>query len=265
MPLVPRFQKTIFALADRFRFDMLQNAIGLPLKDNTFSFLDRTDTDGMDDWTFRQVTPHRTDGQHGFIFTATLTNLQRNRPVLRFPDEDEQPWSPELEDLLLINNPNFPIYIPYFDQVSGQTGQARRPSVMKQDSYRGPETYLSPVLVEIFISDRPWPKSAHPTPQGTPVNWSFGASHGDYGSCLHDDITIPAQSLQYEVLLKDGTSGIVVGSGALSEQEFPATNMKRRQPFVRMNKVQQFQALWMKRRETVFPLKLSELSTLTSS
>ena len=55
-----------------------------------------------------------------------------------------------------------------------------------------------------------------------------------------------------------------MGSGALSEQIFPATNFTSRQPFVRMNHVEQYQTLWLKRRETVFPKDESELSTLTT-
>ena len=110
---------------------------------------------------------------HGFIYTADLTNLQRNRPVLRFYDEDNQPWPAVLDDVKFITDPNFPIYIPFFNTLTGETGQARRPAIYTQDSYRAPETILSPVLVEIFISDRPWPKSRHPGLQPTPVNLEF--------------------------------------------------------------------------------------------
>lgn len=264
-PLASRYVRTFFARADRFTQADLDAMVPGTTTLGDCGFIDRMNAAGCDNWTYRMVSPHRTDGMHGFVFTKPLTTLERNRPAIPgWWDEDMQPWDAELRDVDFIDDPNFAITVPYFDPDTGETGQMRRPRINVQDSFRDAESFLSPVYHELFISDKPFPAECNPYPQPTPVGSHSAVLNFDYPRCLHKEVIVPAQSLVYDVLIDGATSGIKVGSGALSDQIFPATNFTKRMPHVRLVEVKQLGVLWAKHRETVFPKDLSKLSTLAS-
>lgn len=232
MGLVSNYLKIVFAKASAFTIAQLPIPGVTTLKDTKVQF-ESSNTDGCLDWVFAKVAPHRTDGMHAFTYVKPLTTAERYTPVLTRDTTEEVSWDAVLYDLQFFQDEAFPLSASTFNPTTGKFGQAKRPRVYTQSIYLDATTCSSDVKVLVYISDKPFSKQwvTRPQPQPTRVNWNFGSSQGDFGRCLHDDVEVPQQILDYETLFSGSGSAGSTSSGTLGAQMFYATNFKQRFPY----------------------------------
>lgn len=236
MGLVGNYLKIVFARASAFTIAQLPIPGVTTLKDTKVTF-ESSNTDGCLDWVFAKVVPHRTDGMHAFTYVKPLTTAERYTPVLTRDTTDKESWDAVLYENNFFEDTAFPLSASTFNESTGKFGQAKRNRIYTQSIYLDAITCVSDIKILVYISDKPFAKQwvTRPQPQPTRPNWNFGASQGDFGRCLHDDIEVPQQIISYETLFSGSGSSNVISGGALGAQLFYATNFKQRYPFEEIN------------------------------
>lgn len=266
MALVAKYSKTLFVPADRFDISLL-GKVCIPgvtkLRDCTF--LDAANTEGCEDWVCQQVKPYRSGGIHEFLFVPVVSTTDARKWVLETWDTEPYPWPAELLDFRFIPD-------PYFSQSgtsakditgTGTLGRVFKPRIYTQRAYRDAVSCATLVRYRFYISNKPFPKWDFITPQLQPTEISCNFGTDVRLLCLHDDLTIPAQSMVYQALY--GSVLGTQGSGEVPEQFFPRTTFKKRAPFdvVSQNPQADATGFFIKIKKTFYPPppgKITELA-----
>jgi hypothetical protein len=225
--------------------------------------VDAMNAEGALDYVLSMIEPYRSGGMHEFTFVPNITTAQARISKLTTYDCEPWPWPAELRGLQFIPDPNFPLTAVSLASNQTVAGRVQRPRLYLQRSYLDAETIETQAQIDFYISTVPFSRDSflHPQPIPTEIFWSFGASEGRL-LCLHDDVTIPAQSTAYQSLY--GTTFGTQGNGELPAQYFPRTVMRRRAPFVvdSLLPLSETFGLFVKVRKTRFPPPVGKLTVV---
>ena len=175
-------------------------------------------------------------------------------PVQSIPSVGNHYWHPVLKALTIIPDDNSPR--TYRSAGSTNSTLISGPSFYVREVYVPGATEGTRFVVDTFCSQNPFKISQKPTPQPASVSYDVPGKSGGFPECLHGGIEIPDLSTSSSKLIlgdngAPGTSSSA--SSGIEGQIFPATNFKRRAPYV-LKDDQQFQSgVYVRTRVRVFP------------
>lgn len=246
-PLLPYYMKTIFVRADKFNFADIP-APGTTLQ-NTRLVSQAPNCDGCMDWTFAYTEPHRTDGWHAFYFVNPIANPKI--PVLTLTEKDDHYWHAVLKSLTFIEDNGFPVGVTAVNQQGSAAIFAGRRMLPRYD-LQTPSTEGTHFVIKLYFSNTPHLIGRSPSPQPQSVHAHFATAQFSEPECLHDDIEIEDQNTVLTVY--DATTKSVSASGgSATGQFFPATNFRRRRPYIVNDRQDLLKALYLRTQRWAHP------------
>lgn len=194
------------------------------------------------------------DDAIAFYFYKPKGNEQFSTPFIEYTEWKEHSWDAVLKWITFNPDRGMPLSANGIN-TAGQAAIFQAPRWQVKYAWHRGMTLSTKVLVRKFLSNVPFPdwacKSNDPMP--TEVSWDLVGTSGSMGSCLHDDVTVPAQ----------GQGGSFTSINADNAQEasnstdrtgqvFPRTNHLTWQKYTD-NHVQYVNGQYLRTEETFFP------------
>lgn len=202
-------------------------------------------TDGFGDFVYSYM---RKEGDDiWFYFAKAKTQAQRETPFRTFFSSRQYTWPAVLEDVYLVKS-SIPQYI------NTGAGVQTTPRYIPRYRYRPATPYNSPIMVQQYLAEVPYPQSLliHDQPIPTDVNGSYLGVSVDFPRCLHDKIVfeelVPGAQIVYGV----GMANPPLGRNP-TRQIFPATNFLDWSAFVIEDRQEPVNGLFLREKVTIYP------------